>query len=151
MMKIVTILCIVLSALSTFSQEIPERVKDRENKESQVPHGHEVFHPDLRLLNTSVWQSVTPYRFECSVLRLAVEWRNNAYWLMEMDGQKRLLAHHKHYAVISHVIVYLTLRRSPNWMEYHKLQVKESHVYHFLKLVLQNYAHYHFGLHRFSF
>ncbi len=150
-MKIGILLCVVLSALITFSQEIPELVKDSVNEKFKVPHGREVFHPDLRLLNTSVWQRVTANRFECDFLRLAVEWRNKQYWLLEMDGQKRLLSRHECYSVISHVIVHLTLRQTPNWLQYHKLRDKESQDYNYLKLVLSHYSRYYFGLHCFSF
>ncbi len=150
-MKIGILLCAVLSALSTFSQEIPELVKDSVNEKFKAPSGREVFHTDLRLLNTSVWQRVTANRFECDFLRLAVEWRNNEYWLLEMDGNKRLLAHHEDYSVISQVIVRLTLRREPNWLEYHKLRVKESQDYNYLKIWFLHYSRYHYGLHRFSF
>jgi hypothetical protein len=66
--------------------------------------------PDKKLLNSSLWTRVSPYRFESTGLRVAVEWKNNEYQLLEMDGNKRVLAYSKDYYYISKSIINLTLR-----------------------------------------
>jgi hypothetical protein len=73
----------------------------------------EAFRPHTKLLNKQIWTRVSANRFECEFLRLAVELKNNEYWLLEMDGNKRLLARHENYYIIAHVIVHLTLREKP--------------------------------------
>ena len=144
-------LCIMFAVLSAFSQLRLQPPNDTTPTKYKMEHDYEAFQPHIKLLNTSIWNRVTANRFECDFLRLAVEWRNHQYWLLEMDGQQRLLARHEQYAVIAHVIVHLTLRRTPNWLEYEQLRDNESHDDHYLKLVLLHYARYHFGWYRFSF
>ena len=124
-MKTFIKLFLILVVLSSISQERLEQLNDTINTKSKGDNDIEAFQPDVKLMNTSIWKRVTANRFECEFLRLAVELKNNEYWLLEMDGNKRLLARHEHYSVISQVIVNLTLRRSPNWIEYNKLQDKK--------------------------
>lgn len=143
-------LLLFLAVLSSFSQIQLEQLIDTTNTKLKIDNDIEAFQPDVKLLNTEIWNRVTAYRFECEFLRLAVELKNNEYWLLEMDGNKRLLARHEHYWFISRVIVNLTLRRSPNWMEYNKLQDKKTADYKYLKLFI-HYPIYHFRLKRHPF
>ena len=141
-MKKVIRLFLILIVLSSVSQERLEQFNDTTTTKFNTSKEIEAFQPDVRLLNTSIWNRVTANRFECDFLRLAVELRTNEYWLLEMDNQKRLLAHHENYAVISQVITRLTLRSSPNWMEYEKLQEKEFDNYNYLKVLFLLYFGY---------
>jgi hypothetical protein len=68
------------------------------------------FVPDSKLLVSDIWTRVSTYRFESSFLRLAVEWKNNEYQLLEIDGNKRLLARSKDYHHLKKIIIDLTLR-----------------------------------------
>ena len=120
--------------INSFSQERIEQVNDTINKTSKTNDDVEAFQPDVKLLNKSIWNRVSANRFECEYLRLAVELRNNEYWLLEMDGDRRLLARHKQYSIISNVIVQLTLRSSPNIFDNMKLNKKESDYLNFLLL-----------------
>jgi len=72
------------------------------------------FVPVKKLQNSELWQRVSEYRFECVFLRLAVEWDNFEYVLLEMDGRKRVLARDRNYAVITQMIIKLTLNEVPN-------------------------------------
>ena len=128
--------------LSTFSQERLDKVCDTTITRSKADHDIEAFIPDTKLLNTSIWNRVTANRFECKFLRLAVELRNNEYWLLEMDGLKCLLARDKNYTVISHVITQLTLRSTPKLMEYNNLQEKEFDNYYYIKVLFLLYFGY---------
>ena len=142
------ILIIVVSSI--YSQERLKQANDTTFTKLNTYEEVEAFQPHVKLLNTSIWNRVSANRFECDFLRLAVELRNHEYWLLEMDGQKRLLARHEQYAVISHVIVHLTLRRTPNWIEYENLKSKPAED-HYLKIMFLYYVRYHLGLSRFSF
>jgi len=71
------------------------------------------FTPHRKLKSKEIWSRVSELRFECSFLRLAVEWRDFEYVLIEMDGDKRELARNRNYEIISKVIVKLTLRSIP--------------------------------------
>lgn len=62
-----------------------------------------------KLVNSDIWQRVSNNRFECKFLRLAVEIRNNQYFLIEMDGDKLVLAHDFDYNNIRNEIEKLTL------------------------------------------
>lgn len=72
------------------------------------------FEPDRSLLDTFRWTRVTPNRYECSFLRLAVELKDFKYFLIEMDGNKRVLISSESYSIIRQAIMKLTLRTSPN-------------------------------------
>lgn len=119
MKKLITIL-LILVGLSSFSQETLKQVNDSTNTTSNVNNDIEAFRPNEKLLNKQIWQRVAANRFECKFLRLAVELKNNEYLLLEMDGNKRLLARHEQYSIISGYIVNLTLRPSPNLIEKQK-------------------------------
>ena len=75
------------------------------------------FEPHRRLLDSYRWKRVSPNRFECSFLRLAVELKNFNYYLIEMDGDKRVLFVDKDYGIISQKIINLTLRSAPSFSE----------------------------------
>jgi len=70
------------------------------------------FEPHKSLLDSERWKRVSPNRFECSFLRLAVELENFKYHLIEMDGGKRTLIQHENYRIITKAIMKLTLRSS---------------------------------------
>ena len=69
-----------------------------------------VFMPDFDLLNEEMWVRVSEYRFESPFLRLAVEWEEGEYILLEMDGGHRILARSPFYSIISHKITELTIK-----------------------------------------
>lgn len=71
-----------------------------------------VFTPNEKLLIPEIWNRVSEYRFECEFLRLAVEYKDHEYYLIEMDGNQRVLAQDVHYSVISDRIIQLTLKNS---------------------------------------
>ncbi len=73
------------------------------------------FQPDRKLLNAELWTRVSPNRFECRFLRLAVELRGYQYHLVEMDGNKRILISSSDYKVITNAILKLTLNETPNF------------------------------------
>ena len=141
-MKTFIKLFLILVALNSFSQERLDKVCDTTLTKLKVNSDIEAFIPDAKLLNTSIWNRVTANRFECKFLRLAVELRNNEYWLLEMDGLKCLLARDKNYMVISHVITQLTLRSTPKLMEYNNLQEKEFDNYYYIKVLFLLYFGY---------
>ena len=132
-------LFLILVTLNSFSQARLDKVCDTTFTKLKVNNDIEAFQPDVKLLNTSLWNRVTANRFECEFLRLAVELRNSEYWLLEMDGHKCLLARDKNYLVISQVITHLTLRVSPNWIEHQKLKEKEFNNYNYLKILFLLY------------
>lgn len=72
------------------------------------------FVPHPNLLNEELWTRVSDYRFECEFLRLAVEFRDHNYVLVEMDGEQRDLARSIDYELIKNKIVELTLNTKPN-------------------------------------
>lgn len=116
-MKKLIRLFLILAVIIFFSQEISGQINDTIKTKSHVNNDVEEFLPNTKLLNKSIWHRVTANRFECEYLRLAVELRNKEYWLLEMDGKKRLLARHEKYSIISHVISKLTLRSPPYLIE----------------------------------
>lgn len=73
------------------------------------------FVPHPNLLNDEIWTRVSAYRFECEFLRLAVEFRDHNYVLMEMDGEQRELAKSIDYELIKNMIVELTLNTRPKF------------------------------------
>lgn len=73
------------------------------------------FVPHLNLLNEEIWTRVSAYRFECEFLRLAVEFRDHNYVLVEMDGEQRELAKSINYELIKNKIVELTLNTRPEF------------------------------------
>lgn len=77
------------------------------NKVAFVPHPN--------LLNEELWTRVSAYRFECEFLRLAVEFRDHNYVLVEMDGEQRELAKSIDYELIKNKIVELTLNTRPKF------------------------------------
>ena len=113
-MKKLATLLLVLITLNTFAQESFEKDTDLQWATSIENNEIEAFSPNRKLLNTELWKRVTVNRFECGFLRLAVELKNNEYVLIEMDGNKRLLAKDERYSVISNAIARLTLNSTPN-------------------------------------
>lgn len=67
------------------------------------------FSPHSKLAQKRLWKRVSMYRFECAYLRLAVEWQEKKYVLVEMDGGKKELAWSADYKDIQLVITRLTL------------------------------------------
>ena len=67
------------------------------------------FIPHLKLAQKMLWERVSMYRFECAYLRLAVEWQEKEYVLLEMDGEKKELTRSKDFKDIQLVITKLTL------------------------------------------
>lgn len=88
-----------------------EPLEDQINTE--LNPGNFVPHP--RLLQEHRWTRVSTYRFECPFLRLAVEFKDHNYVLMEMDGEKRVLAKNINYEIITRKIMELTLNSQPNF------------------------------------
>lgn len=75
------------------------------------------FVPVKKLQNREIWQRVSEYRFECGFLRLAIEWDNGEYVLLEMDGGKRELQRDRSYKVSTKMILKLTLNSVPNFSQ----------------------------------
>lgn len=71
------------------------------------------FQPPKSLQDKSRWKRISDVRFECGFLRLAVEYREFEYVLLEMDGDKRVLEKSPKYTDIAREISRLTLRSSP--------------------------------------
>ena len=67
------------------------------------------FIPHLKLAQKMLWERVSMYSFECAYLRLAVEWQEKEYVLLEMDGEKKELTRSKDFKDIQLVITKLTL------------------------------------------
>jgi len=65
--------------------------------------------PNRKLANKDLWHRISEQRFECPFLRLAVEYSDNKYILIEMDENKRILASDTNYATIEKEINKLTL------------------------------------------
>ena len=114
MKTILLIFLIFFTALPMWSQ-FHERPEDRVEAAADTIYKSSVFVPHPRLLNTRLWKRVSEYRFECEYLRLAVEFNNHTYVLIEMDGDKRILARSIDYIIISNKIKELTLRNSPHF------------------------------------
>lgn len=105
MNKLVFILIVLFFPIEVLSQQTPAKKIKIENNDNVDEF---LFVPDKKLLNGDFWTRVSPLRFESSFLRLAVEWKNNEYQLLEMDGNKRVLARSKDYHYISKSIINLT-------------------------------------------
>lgn len=73
------------------------------------------FVPHRNLMNTDLWKRVGNNRFECEYLRLAVEFRDHTYVLIEMDGEERIMARSINYNRISSKIIELTLNSRPSF------------------------------------
>lgn len=104
----VFIVFIALALLFAVAGIIVERVNsDKEKIENNIDKN--VFVPDKDLLYTEFWTRVSERRFEGSYLRLAVEWDEGVYYLIEMDGKKRILLKSSKYSVIRQGIIDKTL------------------------------------------
>ena len=90
-----------------------EDYKKEDNNKTKLNTATFVPHP--RLLDEERWNRVSENRFECEFLRLAVEFRDHNYVLMEMDGEQRELAKSINYELIKNKIVELTLNTRPKW------------------------------------
>jgi hypothetical protein len=104
-MKLLLTLLLFLGTFNIVSQESTEKANRSKSITSNLNNEIEAFSPDKRLLNEDIWQRVSVNRFECKLLRLAVELGNDEYLLMEMDGNKRLLFKHKQYSSVSKAIM----------------------------------------------
>ena len=93
-----------------------DSIKQLQDKASKVEPNYASgsFVPHSNLLNNDLWKRVSEFRFECEYLRLAVEFRDHSYLLLEMDGEKRILAKSINYNVISGKIIELTLNPRPS-------------------------------------
>ena len=95
-----------------------ENYKKKDNKKedySITKLNTAAFVPHPNLLNEELWTRVSAYRFECEFLRLAVEFRDHNYVLVEMDGEQRELAKSINYELIKNKIVELTLNTRPEF------------------------------------
>lgn len=101
---------LILFYLFAYSVSAQNIENDTINKPIEVQE----FQPDQKLLDARIWNRVSPNRFECSFLRLAVELRDFKYHLIEMDGNKRNLISSMNYKDISNAIVNLTLNERAN-------------------------------------
>lgn len=109
MKKALFLIIVMFFSINMFAQQSTNKNIQKEHRCTYKGYD-ESFVPDSKLLNQEVWSRVCEYRFECKVLRLAVEWENHEYNLLEMDGGKRLLARDKKFSNISKVITNLTLK-----------------------------------------
>ena len=108
----------MIFSIESSAQIIIDRPEpDKEQMDSE--HLEAVFVPHPRLLDTERWTRVSTYRFECEFLRLAVEFRDHSYILLEMDGEHRVLARSIDYNKISQRIIELTLNPRPNMENFH--------------------------------
>ena len=114
-MKIVLLIFLIFFAALPMWSQFHERPEDRIDAAVDTIYKSSVFVPHPYLLNTSLWKRVSEYRFECEYLRLAVEFKDHTYVLIEMDGDKRILARSIDYLRISNKIKELTLRNSPHF------------------------------------
>lgn len=114
MKTIVLILIFFFTILPLWSQ-FDERPEDYLEEQADTIYKSFVFVPHPYLLNKSLWKRVSDYRFECEYLRLAVEFKDHTYVLIEMDGDNRILARSIYYERISNKITELTLRSSPSF------------------------------------
>lgn len=103
----------MLLSISIFAQR--SRKKEKKNID-QFNNKVVFFTPHRKLLNEEVWKRVSEIRFECDYLRLAVEWKDYQYVLLEMDEGKRILAKSDKYSTIAFAIVNLTLNPRPMLM-----------------------------------
>ena len=108
-MKTKLLLLLSLLCMNTLFSQVRDSVSNQNVMEIQE------FEPHRKLLDSERWKRVSPNRFECSFLRLAVELKNFKYYLIEMDGKKKTLIAHKNYGIISKAIIQLTLRSTPNF------------------------------------
>ena len=68
--------------------------------------------PDPRLSNSNLWKRVGMYRYECEFLKLAIGCTDKGqYILIEMEGQKRVLAVSYDYGEIQKAVTQLTLKK----------------------------------------
>ncbi len=114
MKTLVPIFLTFFMSLQMWSQ-FHERPEDRIESATDTMYKSSVFVPHPNLLNMSLWKRVSEYRFECEYLRLAVEFKDHTYVLIEMDGDKRILARSIYYERISNKIKELTLRSQPSF------------------------------------
>jgi len=110
-MKNLLFLCAILYATSSFSQEIKHPKTSKKNEVKQAYS----FLPPAKLLNKEIWTRVSNTRFECNYLRLAVEYQNFEYILLEMDGEKRELTRAPKYKIIGEKIAMNTFMVPPNY------------------------------------
>ena len=110
-----TFFCLSFSASAQLVIDRPEPEMEQEEAGLETA----TFIPHPRLMDRDRWTRVSTYRFECHFLRLAVEFKDHSYVLMEMDGQKRILARSINYNEISQKIIELTLNPRPSLDNYH--------------------------------
>ena len=116
-MKNLILLCAIMYATSSFAQKSP---RNKLSKKA-VHNNANSFSPPIKLLNKEIWHRVSPTRFECEYLRLAVEYQDFEYVLYEMDGEKRELSRAREYSTIGKEIAFNTFRVSPNYIDANKL------------------------------
>jgi hypothetical protein len=106
------ILLLTLVMLFSISMCARKKEKKKMKKENVITNAEiSSFAPNKKLLNQEIWTRVSENRFECNYLRLAVELRNFAYILKEMDGKEHILAIEFNYYYIRNKILELTLRK----------------------------------------
>lgn len=111
-MRNILILLVVALALTNVEAQNSKKLFAKFETSSEETTLKGSFAPNDKLLIQEIWKRVDEYRFECEFLRLAVEYRNQEYLLIEMDGNHRILARDVHYSVISDRILELTLKNS---------------------------------------
>lgn len=109
MKKNLLIIIVMFLSISMFAQRHTRKQRKNIN---QYNNKVVSFTPNKKLLNKELWTRVSEVRFESDFLRLAVEWKNFEYQLLEMDKGKRVLAKSSKYSDIANSIINLTLRKS---------------------------------------
>lgn len=109
-MRNILILLVVALALTNVEAQNSKKLFAKFETSSEETTLKGSFAPNDKLLIQEIWNRVNEYRFECEFLRLAVEYHNHEYLLLEMDGGKRILFRDAHYSMISEEIVRLTLK-----------------------------------------
>ena len=114
-MKVSPLIIVLLLFFYSASAQISDDPSQPEEDQISAELNEGTFVPHPRLLQEHRWTRVSTYRFECPFLRLAVEFKDHTYVLMEMDGEKRVLARSINYEMITRKIMELTLNPQPNF------------------------------------
>jgi hypothetical protein len=106
-------MCAILYTTSSFSQK---STANKLSKKVVIKDAYS-FIPPIKLLNKEIWNRVSNTRFECTFLRLAVEYQEFEYVLFEMDGLKRELSRAPKYSILGEEIAFNTFRVSPDYIK----------------------------------
>ena len=119
LVKIIVFFIVMLCIPYALEAQLIIDQPEPEVEQMDAEQGSASFVPHPRLLDQTRWTRVSTYRFECEFLRLAVEFKDHSYVLMEMDGEKRILARSIDYNQITNRIIELTIRPRPNLDQFH--------------------------------